>query len=276
MNRERARSPSPPPARSSKRRRTGAGPSLEVKLPIAVHVDETGGAVSIANTTNKGATQRAADIPHIGPSFRNRRGLLLRADSPYICQLCGEAFLHPADVKAHFNGHRDNPGHGCWEEHGSRPGVAWNDHRSCKISEDELRSVRCKEGWVIVDQESWDRINAAADAGRVFKAEKKAAKAAQETVEGAEEVEGTDSKPAEEPVSMVQKEPAGRKKAAGKKELPERKERPKRKVSLGTKVASEGKEAEGSKELPEPKDAPKRKVVRAGDETETDVGARKR
>ena len=53
-------------------------------------------------------------------------------------------------------------------KNGSKAGVTWDEHESCKVREGELNLVRCKDGWVIVDQESWDRISRATEAGKRF------------------------------------------------------------------------------------------------------------
>ena len=228
-NRNRSRSPSPPAARSPKRRRLDTEPSLPVTLPIAVNIEETSGLASIANTANpdKKSTPRATQIPHVGTVFRHRRGLLLRNDNPYICALCGTGFPHPKDVWSHFNGHPSIPGRGCWKKHGSKAGVTWDEHASCKIQEDDLRTERCREGWVIVDRESWTKVEAAAEEGRKFK-----------RARAGEDGGAVGTKREREVVA----EPVEQRKV----------------------------------EASEKREPPKRKVVRAGDETETDVGGRRR
>ena len=107
--------------------------------------------------------------------------------------------------------------------------MAWNQHESCRVEEGELAVVRCREGWVLRDQESWDRVNRAAEAGRRFK----------------KEFGG------------------GETKGKGKMKMP-----PQMADSVTT-------EAWGSAS-PAAKEAAKRKVVRAGDETETDISARRK
>lgn len=239
---------------------------LEVTLPIAIHVEETTGAVSVANTANydKRTTPRATQIPHVGTIFTHYRALLLRTDNPYLCILCGTGFPHPTDVKAHFTGHPSIEGRGCWAKHGSPADALWNDHASCKISEADLNFTRSKEGLVIVDKASWDKINAAADAGRSAK--------------GDEGVDGVAT------VSKVLRDLAPRSKkakvAAKEMLVPEPVERrvlPRRKSAKARdQIDAEMEAAGGAKAMSSAKETPKRKVVRAGDETETDVSARKR
>lgn len=44
-------------------------------------------------------------------------------------------------------------------------GKAWNDHPSCKVDYPQLNYVQVKDGYVILDQESLDRLEQAIAAG---------------------------------------------------------------------------------------------------------------
>ncbi|KAK3684508.1 hypothetical protein LTR37_020220 [Vermiconidia calcicola] len=112
--------------------------------------------------------QTASTLAHVGPIHPTRRSVLFRADRPYICALCGSCHLHPWDVKFHFRGHE---GKGCWYRHGSPKGVEWDRHASCPVLYPDISYTKVREGYVVLDQRSSDRIERACDVGRKFKEE---------------------------------------------------------------------------------------------------------
>lgn len=229
---DRLRSPSPPPAASPAKKPRLSGPSRVVVLPIAVNISEKSGIATVANTAvpNKNITPSASDIPHIGDIYPTRRALLVRDDAPYICNICREGFPHPLDVRAHFFGNAKYEGRACWVKDGQEAGLQWNDHASCKVTEKDIEAVRCKEGWVIGDQASWDRIETVVEEGRKFKEAN--AKLIGNGTPGVEEV-GLESGKGKGKAAVKEAAAASRRQ-------------------------------------------PPRKFVRAGDETETDIGAKKK
>ncbi|KAK3721704.1 hypothetical protein LTR37_002869 [Vermiconidia calcicola] len=114
------------------------------------------------------AKQNASTVAHVGLIHPTRRSILLRADRPYICALCGSCHLHPWDVKFHFRGHN---GTGCWYRHGTPKGAKWDRHASCSVLYPDINYTKVREGYVVLDQRSLDEIERACDAGRKFKEE---------------------------------------------------------------------------------------------------------
>lgn len=121
-------------------------------------------------------TLSATQVPHVGPIYPTRRAVLARSDKPYLHKLCYMAFSHPQDVKHHATGSASKPV-SCpiiksRNEH-SRSSVGrdgeWNAHESCSVSYPDINYTRVKEGFVILDQASLDKLQKALDAGREAK-----------------------------------------------------------------------------------------------------------
>lgn len=60
---------------------------------------------------------------------------------------------------------------GCWAKHGKPKGGAaqWDRHGSCRVALSDINYTKVKDGFVILDQESWDKIEAAVEVGRKYK-----------------------------------------------------------------------------------------------------------
>ena len=114
-----------------------------------------------------------SEVPHVGDVYSTRRAVLARADRPYICHLCGTGFMHPQDVSNHFGGENTSKTSGCWARNGKPKGDAasWDRHGSCRVGYQDIEYVKVLDGYVILDQESWNRIEDACEAGRRFKRE---------------------------------------------------------------------------------------------------------
>ena len=117
----------------------------------------------------------STEIPHIGPVYPSRRAVLAREDKLYICALCGEGFKHPADVRAHFSSPRGGGGRGagCWERNGKPTGEAarWDRHGSCRVGYLDVEYAKVRDGFVVLDRGSWERVEGACEAGRRSKRE---------------------------------------------------------------------------------------------------------
>lgn len=99
-----------------------------------------------------------SEVPHVGPVFPTRRAVLSRNNRPYIHAACGHEFAHPQDVKAHER--KARAGAGC-----TAAGKEWDDHPSCKADYPQLNYAQVKDGYVILDQESFDKLEAAIATG---------------------------------------------------------------------------------------------------------------
>lgn len=122
----------------------------------------THGSSSAATLGTKGkiryTSMNGTDVVHFGPVFPNRRAVLSRSTKPYIHAACGQGFAHPQDVKTHE--YKAKRGAGC-----HAVGKAWNDHPSCKVDYPQLNYVQVKDGYVILDQKSLDKLEQAIAAG---------------------------------------------------------------------------------------------------------------
>lgn len=179
-----------------------------------------------------------------------------------------------------------------------------------------MNLVRCKDGWVIVDQESWDRIKEATDAGKkvevgddendVREQQIVEGKSADDANDGLdkEKQAGNEQAPKRKAVRAGDETETDAGASAGKEQkLVQWKAPPKRKSVRAAHEAQKDEAAASGQErsslkseairsgdeekttdsgaaketMPvQQKPPPKRKVVRAGDETETDVGGRRR
>ena len=125
----------------------------------------------------KMADMPADQVSHVGPVFPSRRAILARESRPYIHSVCGHAFKHVEDVKSHHFGNASKVV-GCLviraavAQDGRRAIAefpAWDTHESCKIGYSDIQYTQVKDGFVILDQESWDKVQAAIDAGEGYK-----------------------------------------------------------------------------------------------------------
>ncbi|CAK4032539.1 Hypothetical predicted protein [Lecanosticta acicola] len=183
-------SPTSPPALSEK-----AIPSCEqkkngkvtrsglVKLPINMSLDEEENPVittkrnRMEKTTESGkraaSTERetpnkkprlklgdtlGSEVTHFGPVYPTRRAVLARESRPYIHFACGNGFNHPDDVKAH---HKKS---GCVGDSKDNE-EGWDTHPSCQVGYTQLNYTRCKDGYVVLDQKSHDKIEQAITSG---------------------------------------------------------------------------------------------------------------
>ncbi|KAK5107509.1 hypothetical protein LTR62_001081 [Meristemomyces frigidus] len=135
----------------------------------------------------KASYTKGADYPHVGDVYPTRRAILCREDKPYIHFACGQGFKHPDDVRKHHNNNK------CAALKGKgKRNEEWNEHLSCAIMLGMLNSTMVADGFVLVDQESMDKVETAVACGRAFKAARaadiakiaKAAKTAEGQAEG--------------------------------------------------------------------------------------------
>ncbi|KAK4503360.1 hypothetical protein PRZ48_004275 [Zasmidium cellare] len=110
---------------------------------------------------NRYTSKYAAEISHYGPVYKDRRSVFARGNKPYIHAACGQGFAHPQDVKSHEK--KSRGGAGC-----HAPGKEWDDHPSCKVTYPELNYCQVKDGYVILDQESFDKLEGAIAAGLAY------------------------------------------------------------------------------------------------------------
>ena len=94
----------------------------------------------------------AADVPHVGQVFQTRRAVLSRAGKPYIHGMCGQGFMHPQDVKHHHTGC-------CKVRNVPVTTAEWNEHRSCTAGYPDINYTKVKDGFIILDQISWDKLD---------------------------------------------------------------------------------------------------------------------
>ncbi|KAK3673328.1 hypothetical protein LTR78_006874 [Recurvomyces mirabilis] len=117
-----------------------------------------------------------SEVPHVGKIYPTRRAILARDDKPYIHNACAQGFKHPDDVRKHHNQNCDSA-KGLQGE--KKP--LWNDHASCKIQLSQLEYCKVEDGFVVLDQDSLDKVQECVDEGRAVnnlqKASKRAAKA---------------------------------------------------------------------------------------------------
>ncbi|KAI7668306.1 hypothetical protein KC319_g6431 [Hortaea werneckii] len=119
----------------------------------------------------------ADSVPHVGPVFPSRRAIFARDSRPYIHSICGQGFKHMDDVKSHHYGSASRTV-GCPSirdavaKHGRKAiesFPAWDTHESCKIRCGDIKYQETKDGYVILNQESWDKVQKAIDAGEEYK-----------------------------------------------------------------------------------------------------------
>lgn len=115
----------------------------------------------------------AADIAHFG-HFATRRAVIARASRPYVHLSCGKGFSHPMDLKDHHrNKERSNGGAGCAGKDGVPQGDddKWDAHPSARVEYPDLNYTKVKDGYVLLDQESRDKLDNAIAAGLKYLAE---------------------------------------------------------------------------------------------------------
>lgn len=155
----------PPPAKkmpASSRRKTAprtrpqrAASVFATKKRKAAEALDTQ-ASSLNGGNNYGSTP-ASEITHFGPVYATRRSILNRSSRPYIHLPCGSRFAHPGDVKAHAR--KGNGGRGCGKLGN------WNEHPSCQADYIQIHYAHAQDGYVILDQESHDRLESAIQSG---------------------------------------------------------------------------------------------------------------
>ncbi|GAB1730016.1 hypothetical protein NU195Hw_g3440t1 [Hortaea werneckii] len=134
-------------------------------------------AVGPARKRVKLADMPADSVPHVGPVFPSRRAMFARDSRPYIHSICGQGFKHMDDVKSHHYGSASRTV-GCPSirdavaKHGRKAiesFPAWDTHESCKVRCGDIKYQETKDGYVILNQESWDKVQKAIDAGEEYK-----------------------------------------------------------------------------------------------------------
>ncbi|KAI7005352.1 hypothetical protein KC318_g10525 [Hortaea werneckii] len=123
------------------------------------------------------ANMAADQVPHVGPVFPSRRAVLARDSRPYIHSVCGRGFKHVDDVKSHHFGNASKmvgcPVIRAVVAKDGRKAIAkfpaWDTHESCKVGYADIQYTQTKDGFVFLDQESWDKVQNAVDAGEEYK-----------------------------------------------------------------------------------------------------------
>jgi len=118
----------------------------------------------------RGSNLSSHQIPHVGPVFATRREVLTRDSKPYVHMSCGEGFRHPIDVKSH---HPSCVSVKLQKIKGRTDVCGWDAHPSCGISYPEINYMRVADGYVVLDQWSWDLIEKHVKAGKEFMRKKK-------------------------------------------------------------------------------------------------------
>ncbi|KAH9828087.1 hypothetical protein Tdes44962_MAKER02637 [Teratosphaeria destructans] len=139
---------------------------------------ETAGVTLINKKTEKSlpACQTPASwVDHIGPVYKTRWQILARDSKPYIHEPCKQGFEHPSLVRQHHpvkDPAKGETGEWCTEMLAKMENGVWQEwdhHESCKVTEANINYTMVKDGYVIADQESVDKIEGAVDKGMDFK-----------------------------------------------------------------------------------------------------------
>ncbi|PPJ52862.1 hypothetical protein CBER1_11313 [Cercospora berteroae] len=96
----------------------------------------------------------STEVEHVGPVYPTRRALMSRTTRPYIHGPCGKGFAHPQDVRSHHHNGADTK-----KNCPLGPGHEWDEHPSCKVGQSDLNYATVKDGFVFMDQESWDKLH---------------------------------------------------------------------------------------------------------------------
>ncbi|KAI6899719.1 hypothetical protein KC318_g8396 [Hortaea werneckii] len=123
------------------------------------------------------ADMPADQVPHVGPIFSSRRAILARDSRPYIHSICGRGFKHVDDVKSHHYGSASKmvgcPVIRAVVATDGRKAIAkfpaWDTHESCKVGYADIKCTQTKDGYVFLNQESWDKVQSAINAGEEYK-----------------------------------------------------------------------------------------------------------
>ncbi|KAL1306176.1 hypothetical protein AAFC00_004278 [Neodothiora populina] len=140
----------------------GTNPELYVSIP-EIQEDVAEDSPEAKHPTPKSSNQTlisASNITHVGPIYPTRRAILSRPNKPYIHALCGAGFSHPEDVRMHHSRtcpRRVRDGANLTQGQDS----SWNAHASCKIRIGLIKTMRVREGFVVLDQESLDKTEMA-------------------------------------------------------------------------------------------------------------------
>ncbi|KAI7215089.1 kinase-like protein [Hortaea werneckii] len=134
-------------------------------------------AVAHARRHVKLANMPADQVPHVGPVFPSRRAILARDSRPYIHSICGRGFKHVDDVKSHHFGNASKmvgcPVIRAVVATDGRKAIAkfpaWDTHESCKVGYTDIQCTQTKDGYVFLNQESWDKVQSAVNAGEEYK-----------------------------------------------------------------------------------------------------------
>ncbi|KAK3116677.1 hypothetical protein LTR53_002724 [Teratosphaeriaceae sp. CCFEE 6253] len=127
----------------------------------------------------------AKDFNYIGPIYETRRAVFVRATSrPYVHLACGQGFSHPQDVRMHHKvcdiarqlglelqktGAIDASGEPVGKEGRQvKKALHWDAHASCAVGYPDIKYTTVKEGYVILDQASADKIDRAVQAGLTY------------------------------------------------------------------------------------------------------------
>ena len=74
--------------------------------------------------------------------------------SPMLTILAGKGFAHPQDVRSHHHNGADTK-----KNCPLGAGHEWDEHPSCKVGQSDLNYATVKDGFVFMDQESWDKLH---------------------------------------------------------------------------------------------------------------------
>jgi hypothetical protein len=133
----------------------------------------------------------ASEIPHFG-HYPTRRAVLSRASRPYIHLVCGQGFAHPYDVKDHHsNTTGKKGGSGCVAKirDKKQKKLEWDAHPSCKIGYPVVNYTKVKDGYILLDLESAEKIESAVQAGLAYRKDEKMEEASEQYDSGEEDAE---------------------------------------------------------------------------------------
>jgi hypothetical protein len=168
-----ASAPTTPPAKRKLKRRKTKRPFVP-STPATANDPTNSEDLSSTPLTRKGRFRyglyTASEIHHFG-HYPTRRAVLARASRPYVHLVCGVGFAHPHDVKDHHsNVTGKKGGQGCVAKvhNPKKKKLEWDAHPSCKIGYPDLNYTKVKDGYIVLDQETADKIEKAVGAGLEF------------------------------------------------------------------------------------------------------------
>ncbi|SMR44033.1 unnamed protein product [Zymoseptoria tritici ST99CH_3D1] len=193
----------PPAKRKYARKNSKKTPAPAVSAPPATPGDTSEARELSTPLTRKGryryGDHRASEIPHFG-HYKTRRAVLARSSRPYVHLVCGQGFSHPHDVKDHHSNTTGRKGGlGCVSKtrDEKQKKLTWDAHESCQIGYPRVNYTKVKDGYVVLDLESAEKIERAVQAGLKYQRDHYEVQQGDETVDEGDsgeddDAEGTD------------------------------------------------------------------------------------